>query len=95
MQEHYTHPPIQQAYEALERLSADEKAQRLAEMREKALRDEASMLAHARREGREEGRQEERLIFAKRLLARGHSIEEIAELANLHSDEICALQQPK
>ena len=97
MQEHYTHPPIQEAFDALGHLSADEKARRLAEIREKAIRDEASMLAYARREGREEGReeawQEARLALARRLLARGEDIEQVAALTDLDPDAVRALQQ--
>ena len=47
-----THEPIRQAMQQLQDLSADEEAQRLAFVRERALRDEKSELKAARREGR-------------------------------------------
>jgi predicted transposase/invertase (TIGR01784 family) len=51
-----THEPIRQAMQQLHELSADEDAQRMAFVRERALRDEKSELNAARREGRQEGR---------------------------------------
>jgi predicted transposase/invertase (TIGR01784 family) len=50
-----THEPIRQAMQQLHELSADEDAQRMAFVRERALRDEKSELNAARREGRQEG----------------------------------------
>ena len=47
-----THEPIRQAMQQLHNLSADEDAQRMAFVRERALRDEKSELNAARREGR-------------------------------------------
>jgi len=47
--------PVQDALEKLKTLSADEEAQRLAFVRERALHDEASLLRDAREEGKEEG----------------------------------------
>ncbi len=55
-----THEPIRQAMQQLHDLSADEEAQRMAFVRERALRDEKSELNAARREGRQEGLQEGR-----------------------------------
>ena len=49
--ENYTNPNIHKAYRVLHGLSADEEARQLAEMREKALKDEVSELNAARREG--------------------------------------------
>jgi predicted transposase/invertase (TIGR01784 family) len=51
-----THEPIRQAMQQLHELSADEDAQRMAFVRERALRDEKSELNVARREGRQQGR---------------------------------------
>ena len=55
MQAQYQHPAVKQAFRALQQLSADEEIQRRAEIRERALKDEVSLLAEARKEGREEG----------------------------------------
>ncbi|WP_295591198.1 hypothetical protein [uncultured Lamprocystis sp.] len=51
-------PPVRAALEKLKTLSADAEARRLAFVRERALRDERSLLKDAREEGREEGRAE-------------------------------------
>ena len=49
------YPPVQQALERIRGLSADAETQRLAFVRERALRDQRSELHGAREEGREEG----------------------------------------
>ena len=54
------HEPVKRAMSRIRELSADEEAQRLAFMRERALRDEVSLLNEARREGEQKGRQEGR-----------------------------------
>ena len=50
-----SHAPIQQALNRVRQLSADEEAQRLAFVRERAMRDEVSYLSEARQEGLKEG----------------------------------------
>ncbi|WP_404375497.1 hypothetical protein [Vreelandella aquamarina] len=50
------HEPVKRAMSRIRELSADEETRRLAFVRERALRDEVSLLNDARREGREEGR---------------------------------------
>ncbi|MBN9430549.1 MAG: Rpn family recombination-promoting nuclease/putative transposase [Burkholderiales bacterium] len=55
-----THAPVQQALQELAQLSADEEAQRLAFVRERAMRDEAAFMKAAREEGMQEGREEGR-----------------------------------
>jgi predicted transposase/invertase (TIGR01784 family) len=52
------HAPIQEALNRVRQLSADEEAQRLAFVRERAQRDELSWLKEAREKGRQEGRQD-------------------------------------
>ncbi|WP_420828255.1 hypothetical protein [Ectothiorhodospira shaposhnikovii] len=54
------HEPVKRAMSRIRELSADEEAQRLAFVRERALRDEVSLLNEARREGEQKGRQEGR-----------------------------------
>jgi len=54
MRAQYRNPAIIKAFGVLEALSADEKSRYLAEIREKALRNERSELAAARREGIQE-----------------------------------------
>jgi predicted transposase/invertase (TIGR01784 family) len=63
-----THEPIRQAMQQLHELSADEDAQRMAFVRERALRDEKSELNAARREGQQEGRQQGRVAVLARQL---------------------------
>lgn len=68
MRTQYTNPVISKAFNALEKLSDDEKNRRLAQMREDALRNKLSELFAAKEEGweaglqkgREEGRKEGR-----------------------------------
>ena len=74
-----THEPTRRALERLREISADEEAQRLAFVRERALRDEVSLLSEARREGFQEGeeigvkkgRLEGQRLTAKHLLQLG------------------------
>ena len=54
------HEPVKQAMNRIRVLSADDEARRLAFVRERALRDEVSLLNEAKREGRAEGREEGR-----------------------------------
>ena len=61
-----THEPTRRALERLREISADEEAQRLAFVRERALRDEVSLLSEARREGFQEGREEGEEIGVKK-----------------------------
>ena len=63
------HEPIKQAMSRIRVLSADEEARRLAFVRERALRDEVSLLNEAKREGRAEGREEGREKVARNLIA--------------------------
>lgn len=53
-------PSVQAAFDKLQALSADAETRRLAFVRERALRDERSLLREAREDGREEGRREGR-----------------------------------
>ncbi len=55
MRTEYTNPMIQKAFDLLERLSADEMTRQRAAVREKALKNEMSLLEDARMEGRVEG----------------------------------------
>lgn len=55
---HYTHAPVQKAYALLQQISADETARQLADMRERALINELSMLEEAEEKGIEKGMEE-------------------------------------
>ncbi|GHT94773.1 hypothetical protein AGMMS49545_16610 [Betaproteobacteria bacterium] len=85
----------QKAVAKLAVLSEDERTRLLAESREKLQRDifarERAAEEKGREEGREEGRTEERLAFARKLLNRNHSIEEIIEYTGISRAEIQSL----
>jgi predicted transposase/invertase (TIGR01784 family) len=55
------HEPVKKAMSRIRELSADEEARRLAFVRERALRDEVSLLNDAEKRGRMEGRTEGRM----------------------------------
>ena len=79
-------------------MSADEKTRYLAEIREKALKNERSILAAERRAGFKEGFEksikEYRQNIARRLLKMGVlSPEQIAQATGLSTDEIRQLQE--
>ncbi|NEV61136.1 Rpn family recombination-promoting nuclease/putative transposase [Thiorhodococcus minor] len=83
------HEPVQQAMNRIRQLSADEEARRLAFVRERALNDEVSFLNEAKREGREEGREEvARNLIAMSLL----TDEQIATAAGLTEAAVKALR---
>lgn len=68
---------INDAIMILRNVSADEKMRQIAEMREKALHDEANALYSAEKRGREKGKAEERKSIIEKLKKRGMSEEEI------------------
>jgi len=69
-------------------LSGDERARAVAEAREKARMDLDSWLGDARFEGRQEGRQEEKLGIAHNLLQKKMSYEDIADATGLSLEEV-------
>ena len=83
------HEPVKQAMNRIRVLSADEEARRLAFVRERALRDEVSLLNEAKREGGEEGREEvARNLIAMNLL----TDEQIAAASGLTEVEVKSLR---
>ncbi|MFD1674396.1 Rpn family recombination-promoting nuclease/putative transposase [Alicyclobacillus fodiniaquatilis] len=81
-------PALQKALTTLEFLSQDREARELYESRQKAMNDWISNIEGAREEGREEGKAE----VARRMLSKGMSIEDVAELTGLGVMEIERLQ---
>lgn len=75
---------IKKAQEELEYLTGDEAERRIAELREKAIRDEKANLRGAREEGKEEGIKE----TAKRLKEMKLGIDSIMEATGLTKEEI-------
>ncbi|QTA85209.1 Uncharacterized protein dnm_012140 [Desulfonema magnum] len=99
METHCTNPMIHRAYDALKKLSADEETRQLAEMREKALKDEVSALDAARREGEKRGekKSEKKALkkIALNLLSMGVlTVEQIARATDLTVAEVECLQHP-
>ncbi|MCQ4323273.1 Rpn family recombination-promoting nuclease/putative transposase [Stutzerimonas stutzeri] len=79
------HEPVKKAMSRIRELSADEEAQRLAFVRERALRDEMSLLNDARREGREE-------VARAMILKTEMDDASIADIAQLSEDEVAHLR---
>lgn len=91
---------VQKAEDEFEYLTGDAETRRLAELREKAIRDEAAGLKSARRKGIEEGIQQgiqqgiekgiekEKIATAKKMLAKNISIDIIMEVTELTKEEI-------
>ena len=75
-------PTIQKAVRVIYEMSEDEKIREMARIREKAMHDEATFLANARQEGKEEGRAEERSRIAENLRKSGMSEKQIKEILN-------------
>ena len=75
---------IREAKEELEYLNGDEEERRLAELREKAIRDEVTNINHAKKEGSKE----RSIEIAKKLKQKNMDIEEIIEITGLTKMEI-------
>ena len=89
MRTHYANPKIQKAFDMLEALSADQDVRILTEEREKALRDEISIIGSERRSARREGERKKAVETAKKLLQMGIlSTEQIADATGLERAEI-------
>ena len=95
---------IRKAIDELEQVSGDEKLRRIAELREKAIRDEQAAMAYAKEHGYNEGYEEGerkgkiagkiagRIEIAKKLLKKGMKIEEIEEITGMSIEEIKQLK---
>lgn len=83
---------VKKAEEELEYLSGDAAERRLAELREKAIRDEAAAMAGATRrgieKGIEQGKKEEKFQIAKKMLEKKIDITVISEVTGLTKEEI-------
>ena len=75
---------VKKAEKELEYLSGDEETRRLAELREKAIRDELAAIAQAR----DEGISYEKIKFAKKMLEKKMDIALIMEMTGLTKEEI-------
>ena len=79
---------IQKAEDELEYLTGDAATKRLAELREKTIRDEAAGLKAARRVGIQEGETKTQKEIAKKMLAKGIDIDTIVEITGLTKEKI-------
>ncbi len=87
---------IKKAQEELEYLSGDEEARRIAELREKAIRDEITNLEGARAEGEARGKAEGEIIgeknksleIAKKMKEENIPMEQIEKITGLTKKEI-------
>ena len=87
---------IKEAKEKLEVMSEDERIQKLAELREKAIMDEKAIERFGRKAGREEGikegkkqgKEETLKETAKKMKEKGIDIQLIQEITNLTKEEI-------
>ncbi len=92
---------IQAIADELEILNGDYEVQRLADIREKALHDEASALAFARKQGVKEGTEQglkqgikqAKIETAKNLIKMGLSVEEIVKATGLGKEEILKIKK--
>lgn len=75
---------VKKAEKELEYLSGDEETRRLAELREKAIRDELAAIAQARDEGKSEGISK----VARKMLEKKMDIALIMEITGLTKAEI-------
>ncbi len=79
---------IEEAMNELEEMSKDEELRRVAELREKAIRDEKNGLRHARQDGIEEGIKEGIKKVVRKMKKEKYPDEVIAELTELTIEEV-------
>ena len=79
---------LKEAVEKLDRISEDEKMQRIIELREKAIRDEHAIYAKGVDDGVEKGAREKQIEIAKKLLKAKVEMEVIIETTGLTKEEI-------
>ena len=88
---------LKEAVEKLDRISEDEKMQRIIELREKAIRDEHAIYAKGVDDGIEEGKtkgaREKQIEIAKSMLKENMDIEIIIKITGLTKEEIEKLQE--
>lgn len=79
---------IEETMNELEKISKDKELRRVAELREKAIRDEKNGLRHAK----EEGKIEEKIEIAKRMIEKDIDIDTICEVTGLIKEEVLKLK---
>jgi predicted transposase/invertase (TIGR01784 family) len=86
-------PNLERAYEEYQRCTQDRELRELALARERYLRDQASRIGSARREGIVEGKRRQAMETASRLLSMGMSVSQVATATGLGGDEVRELKQ--
>ena len=84
---------IKEAMNELEKISKDKELRRVAELREKAIRDEKNGLRHAKEEGIKEGIKEGIEQVAKRMLELNIPIQDIIKTTGLQEKQILELKK--
>ncbi len=79
---------VKKAEKELEYLSGDEETRRLAELREKAIRDELAAIAQAKDEGICEGENRKAIKIAQKMLEKQMDIALIMDITGLTREEI-------
>ena len=74
--------------EKIEKISQDKELRRVAELREKAIRDERNGLRHAREEGIQQGAEQQKIEIAKEMKKQKYTNEEIQKITKLTKEEI-------
>lgn len=84
---------LKDAVEKLNKISEDEKMQRIIELREKAIRDEHAIYEKGVNDGIEKGSKEKELQIAKNMLKKGIKESDIKEITGLTKEEIEELKR--
>lgn len=79
---------IKKAIGELEQVSGDEKIRRIAELKEKYIRDEQASLEYAKDEGYKTGKEAGKIEIARNLLKENASIEFISKVTGIPKEEI-------
>ena len=79
---------LKEAVEKLDTLSEDERMQRIADLRQKAIMDEKAIYDKGLEDGKKEGVREGKLQIAKEMLKSGMTMERIIEITGLTKEEI-------
>ena len=83
---------INKAIDELEQVSGNEKLRRIAELKEKYIRDEQASIEYAQNEGYRQGEAKSKTEIAQNLLKKQMPIQDIAEVTGLSLEEIERLQ---
>lgn len=79
---------LKEAVDELNRISEDEKMQRIADLREKAILDEKAVYRKGLKDGKKEGKIEEKKEIAKKMIQEDISIDIIMKMTGLSKEEI-------